>query len=118
MTTFLKNKRVVDLELLKTVRKLPCMGCGVEGPRAVQAHHVKTVKTGGGDIATNVMPLCQACHYKIHFIGHYEMAQKHPVIKHWLKFSGNYQRIKDKYALVHGEDQLIENRRLKRSRKK
>ncbi len=95
-TTFFKEKRIKDPELLATVRKLHCMGCGMEGPGAIHAHHVIPRGAGGGDIATNVMPLCGACHYKIHFIGHYNMAQEHMVVKHWLKFSGNYARIKEK----------------------
>lgn len=48
-----------DPGFLVEIRKLPCMACGRYG---AEAHHVKTVGSGGGDDAWNVIPLCPEHH--------------------------------------------------------
>lgn len=49
-----------DPSFLEAIRGLPCLACG-KPPRS-DPHHIKTVKTGGGDDAHNVIPLCRMHH--------------------------------------------------------
>lgn len=73
---FTKPKRVVDKTLLATYRNKPCIinkGCFGE----VAGHHLRTVGSGGGDVADNLIPLCQKHHTEIHAIGHYTFTNKY-----------------------------------------
>lgn len=81
-----KKERIVDLELLETVRNLPCMACQ-KSPRS-HPHHIKTVKSGGDDVAENVVALCPAHHVEIHSKGIDHMANKYPLFFDWLFVAG------------------------------
>ena len=41
-----------------------CENCGRNG--MVHFHHIKFRSDGGGDEATNIMCLCQDCHFRAH----------------------------------------------------
>lgn len=77
-------QRVVDLNLIETVRTLPCMACGITPS---QAHHVTTVGAGGGDIPENLMPLCAKHHSEWHTAGPSVMVKKYPSVYHWLRIA-------------------------------
>ncbi len=93
----MKKKRHVDEELLETVRSLPCMAClseagSLDGFLAdttrSHPHHLITRGAGGGDVATNVMPLCQKHHQMVHRRGLYYMSQMYSLIPNWLQAAG------------------------------
>lgn len=76
-----KPKRTVDKKALQEARKQPCVVCG-RSPS--DAHHLTSKGAGGGDIASNLLPVCRIDHQKIHQMGIVKMAHKHPKIKKWL----------------------------------
>lgn len=47
-------------------------------------HHVKSRGAGGGDVATNVMPLCHEHHQEIHQAGKSEMRKRYQGVNDWL----------------------------------
>lgn len=87
-----KQKRIVDKELIETVKGLPCLACGKEP--CGDAHHVKSRGSGGHDIATNLMPLCREHHVAVHVIGMKKFAKIHMIVRHWLKFAGRSDLLK------------------------
>ena len=97
----MKPKRIIDLELLETVRRLPCIACSQANPEAAReailnppdesishTHHLISRGAGGGDTATNVMPLCFRCHTEIHKIGLIQMAKKYRTVFNWAQSAG------------------------------
>lgn len=80
-----KPDRIVDEDLLETIRTLPCMACGITPS---DAHHVTTVGAGGGDTAENVMPLCRRHHAEWHQMGPGWMVETYAVVRHWIAFAG------------------------------
>lgn len=78
-----KRKRIINRELIETVKTLPCLACGVEP--AGDAHHITTVRAGGDDIATNVMSLCRYHHSMYHSQGHSYMFWNYEVLRSWLR---------------------------------
>ena len=77
-----KPTRRNDLQYLREVRNLPCLGCGSVGNS--EAHHVKTWASGGGDDVWNIIPLDRWCHAEIHHIGLTRFAERHTKVKTWL----------------------------------
>lgn len=67
-----KPKRKVDREALDAEKEKPCAACGC-GPS--DPAHIKTVKSGGADDPTNVMPLCRLHHTEQHKVGWVRMSQ-------------------------------------------
>lgn len=82
---FPKKKRVLNPELLKEVREKPCCVCG---SRPVDASHIKTRKSGGGDLPFNVVPHCRAHHIEWGSLGAHTFCKKYPIMKHVLKNLG------------------------------
>ena len=64
MRPYQKNKTWRSKKYLDYIRKQPCVVCG---HTSTQAHHVKTVGSGGGD--EWAIPLCVPCHQTIHLVG-------------------------------------------------
>lgn len=58
-----KTLRVVDLKLLKELRKKPCFACGSS---QTEIHHIKSKKSGGHDVISNLWPLCRKHHDEVH----------------------------------------------------
>lgn len=83
MVSIPKHKRTVDKELLATYRSMPCCVCG--GRQEVAAHHVKTRGSGGGDVSSNLVPLCIKHHTEVHLIGAYTFVIKYPQVEHYLE---------------------------------
>jgi hypothetical protein len=79
-----KKKRLVDLDLLETVRSLPCLACG---RTPSEAHHVTTRGAGGDDLAENLMPLCTWHHQEWH-MGIRKMLERYPSVLYWLELAG------------------------------
>ena len=67
------NKRIVDLDLIKSMRRSPCENCGSRD--RVVGHHIKTQGSGGGDVIHNLIPLCFKCHFDIHLFGNSRFAK-------------------------------------------
>jgi hypothetical protein len=63
---------------------LPCLVCLEAGENRVCLHHIKTRKSGGGDEAFNLMPLCLRHHNEVHALGLPRFSEKHPAVKTWL----------------------------------
>jgi hypothetical protein len=96
----MKPKRVVDKELLRVVSKLPCLACPMPSPeeyfwilsnmeaapRISDPHHVTSRGAGGGDTATNVMPLCRGHHneWEAPWRGPGFMVRNYPRVREWL----------------------------------
>lgn len=91
----MKPKRIVDLNLLEQVRNLPCLACVslaktvdwsdvYENKVRSHPHHVKSVGSGGDDLPSNVMSLCQNHHIEIHALGDIKFAKKYSVARSWL----------------------------------
>lgn len=80
-----KNKRIVNKDLIDNVKRQKCLCCGVS---PVDAHHIKSVRSGGHDIDSNLMPLCRAAHTKIHSKGLNYMAMAYSNIQDWLESHG------------------------------
>ena len=69
-----KNKPWRSKKYLEYIRKQPCVVCG---NTLTQAHHVKTVGSGGGD--EWAIPLCRNCHQMIHLVGRDTFFKRHEV---------------------------------------
>lgn len=74
-----KPKRLVDLELLKAIRLLPCIVCGYRGH--VEPSHIKTVGSGGPDASFNCVPMCRVCHMLWHQIGPAKFLERYPMFE-------------------------------------
>lgn len=61
-----KPKRIVDFELLASVKRQSCDACG---RRPADPAHIYARGAGGPDTAWNVIPLCRLCHIKQHTKG-------------------------------------------------
>ena len=72
---FDKNRRIVDHKLLEAVRLMPCVVCGATPS---DPHHMKTVKSGGGDLPSNLIPLCRKDHMACHASGMVAFVKKYP----------------------------------------
>lgn len=79
---FPKTKRVVDLELLSKTREYNCFVCGKPGPS--DPHHITSKGAGGGDVVSNLIPLCRRHHTEIHKVGLSKFAWNYPKFKDWL----------------------------------
>ena len=83
------SKRVIDHDYLNAIRKLPCVACG---KYPAQAHHIKTVKTGGGDDWFNVIPLCFTHHTGSkeawHVMGSLSFLKRFPHVREYLSNLG------------------------------
>jgi len=77
--------RKVDKELLRHIRTKRCIVCQALDP---DPHHVKSKKSGGDDIDSNLMPLCRREHQEIHRIGINRFITKYPAAKYWLLQNG------------------------------
>lgn len=81
-----KRKRIVDEKLLEEIRTFPCLAC-LKTPCA-EVHHVTTVKAGGDDVPTNLMPLCHEHHMEVHQGGWLKAMGKYPRVRRWLEAAG------------------------------
>lgn len=82
-----------DEALLASVREKPCEVCG---RTPVDAAHIKTQGSGGGDFPWNVLPLCRRHHQIQHHIGWMDMVKEHPKLLETLKKMGwSFQFIGD-----------------------
>ena len=92
---FPKNKRIVDEELLATVRLLPCLAC--RGTPS-DAHHITSRKSGGHDVAENVVPLCREHHSEYHQMGPTRFMAAYPAFRYWLELAGRDDVLNKKRA--------------------
>lgn len=65
--------RTVDSKFLAEVRKLQCIACGTTID--VEAHHIKTRGSGGGDDPWNVIPLCANDHTQAEWAWHRDIKE-------------------------------------------
>ncbi len=72
---FPKKKRIIDEQLLRAYRGIPCVICGSR--TGTVAHHKKTRGSGGDDIKENLLALCGIHHVEIHAIGHDTFMEKY-----------------------------------------
>lgn len=83
---FSKNKRVVDLDLIQSIKQMPCCCCGARDN--IDPSHIRSVGSGGGDLPHNVKPLCRSCHIQWHQYGAVEMTERNPKLKQYLESKG------------------------------
>jgi 5-methylcytosine-specific restriction endonuclease McrA len=76
-----KSKRIVNKTLIQVISKSACVVCGKHG---VDVHHVKSKKSGGDDVYSNLMPLCREHHQEVHKIGLSKFSDKYPRARNWL----------------------------------
>lgn len=62
-----KPEKTKDKKFLAEIRKQRCVNCNAPPPN--EAHHIKTVGSGGDDRKCNVLPLCTFCHSEWHSYG-------------------------------------------------
>lgn len=74
-----RTKRIVDTELLQSIRGMPCLvtGCG----KPSDPCHVTPRSQGGGDTRENVIPMCRQHHAMQHQLGWSEFVQRNPSVK-------------------------------------
>lgn len=82
---FPKLKRVRSEELLKHIRNLACAACG---RFLCDAAHIRSKGAGGGDVLSNLIPLCRPHHIEQHAHGWVYMWSKYPSIKRVLQDKG------------------------------
>lgn len=96
----MKEKRIVNKDLLDKRRGLPCIICAKPGI----SHHVRSQGAGGDDVDANLMQLCQWHHIEVHSRGLNEFSHKYDPVKQWLKdnnwkyddFNEKFIRVSDK----------------------
>lgn len=105
----MKTTRIEDPELLKAVRRIPCLSClstldsltyeqreqlltladDIDSCMEVSdPDHVQTRGHGGNDVAWNLIPQCRTHHQERHQHGLSHMAKKYPIVKEWLILAG------------------------------
>ncbi len=90
-----KKSRIKDRKFLDTFHNQPCVVCGITPS---DPDHIKTVKSGGGDEAWNIWPLCRLDHIKKHTIGLNELVRRYPHVKnHLLSRGWHYDDLKRKW---------------------
>lgn len=72
-----KPKRVVNRGVLDAEKEKPCVICGWH---ETDPAHIKTVKSGGGDEAFNVMPLCRRHHILQHQLGFVYLSRSYKTV--------------------------------------
>jgi len=77
--------RIKDLKLLESYRGIPCAVCG---SLVTCAHHIKSKGSGGHDVESNLMALCQQHHNEVHQYGLRLFVDKYPQVEHVLKSKG------------------------------
>lgn len=97
---FPKPSRIQDRELLRAVAQQPCAACGRRPPHdgANDPHHVTTKGSGGGDVPTNIMPLCREHHTEWDKIGPCRMMVKYMGIERWLIRNGRFDVLEKRRA--------------------
>jgi len=83
----LKNTRIKDRKLLDWIKEMPCLACG---KYPSDPCHIKTVKSGGPDLAINLLSLCRRHHSEQHQYGFFKFANKYPHVYDELKIKGWY----------------------------
>lgn len=79
----LKTLRAKNTDLIEFIKKeCPCVICARQ---PVDAHHVKSKKSGGDDIVHNLMPLCRNHHQELHKKGLSFMADRYNGVLIWLQ---------------------------------
>ncbi len=87
---FPKRKRIVDEELLETIRTLPCIVCRTESisqPSPTQPCHVTSRGAGGDDVAENVIPMCFTHHRMQHDKGWGHMVKSFNGVRTWMRLA-------------------------------
>lgn len=79
--------RIENESLIRFVKTLPCIACGITG-EMVHAHHVKSKGSGGDDVAENLIPLCFEHHRMVHDVGLLMMSSRFPSVNSWLNSAG------------------------------
>lgn len=80
----MKQKRIIDNELLKSVGQRPCYICRSKGSVNNDTHHVKSKKSGGDDLEHNLVSLCRKHHTEIHQYGLNKFSEIYPKFTIWL----------------------------------
>lgn len=81
-----KNIRKQNKSLIEFIKKeCPCLICARQ---PVDAHHVKSQKSGGDDSVQNLMPLCRNHHQELHKKGLSSMADRYSGVLIWLEAAG------------------------------
>lgn len=95
----MKKRRIVNEEVLETVRNLVCLACASLDPEAAREaihdhgirchpHHLISKGAGGGDVPENILPVCFKHHSLVHAIGLGRFSQEFKVVHDWLEGAG------------------------------
>jgi Putative HNHc nuclease len=79
---FLKQKRIVNRELLNSYHSMNCVVCGLA---PCDPCHIKSKGSGGHDVMWNLMPLCRTHHTESHKIGILTFSKRYDAVMEWLK---------------------------------
>lgn len=81
--------RKVDHELLKEIKKLRCISCGLRGRKLhIDPCHIVSRGAGGPDERWNVIPMCRRCHNLQHSVGIFTFVTERPHVTWTLKTLG------------------------------
>lgn len=101
----MKPKRIVNKELIKVINRGSCIVCKSPGP---DAHHVKSKKSGGDDVASNLMPLCRHHHRECHNIGLNRFSDKYNSVKSWLiSYEWEFSHILMRWVKIKGGGAIV-----------
>ena len=89
-----KQHRIVNLKLLKELRKKSCYACGI---LPTEIHHVKSKKSGGHDVESNLWPLCRHHHVEVHKIGLNRFVDKYKLVEWLLKHGWEFSNTTNKW---------------------
>lgn len=97
---FPKNRRVESQSTINEVKKMSCILCGATSN--IDAHHLKSRGSGGGDEFFNLLPVCRAHHSLIHSQGLIRLAEGNPVVMIELNRRGWYVKtLSDEIGRAH-----------------
>jgi hypothetical protein len=88
-----KFNRIKNPKLCESYRSMSCILLGATSGKEdkcyglVVGHHIKSVGSGGHDLPTNLIPLCEKHHEEIHK-GLNKFTNKYPKISIWLTRNG------------------------------
>lgn len=81
-------KRIKDVKFRNEIKKMPCVVCGA---LPSDAHHIKTVGSGGTDDSWNLASLCRWCHSKLHQQGQLRFYKENENYKNYINKLGWFE---------------------------
>ena len=75
-----EKNTIFSLSFLREQKGTICCNCGEVDPERIQYHHIVPISLGGKDILSNIIPICDNCHHKIHGISNKKGAMSYSAL--------------------------------------